>query len=86
MARGLTRAGGIIGVNPAPRACSMATLTSASSRSAPDAGEVVEPRAGHLGASLDVDGAEHPAELEVVAWLEALGGEVARSPDVLETV
>ena len=49
-----------------------------------DAGQVVEPRAGHLGAAVDVDGAEDPAELDVVAGLEALGGEVARLADVLE--
>ncbi len=34
------------------------------------AGQEVEPRAGHLGAALDVDGAEHPAQLHVVARLE----------------
>ena len=49
-----------------------------------DAGEEVEARARHLGAALDVDGAEHPAELDVVARLEALGGEVARRADRLE--
>ncbi len=49
-----------------------------------DAGEVVEARAGDLGAALDVDRAEDPAELDVVARLEALGGEVARGADVLE--
>ena len=31
------------------------------------AGQVVEPRAGDLGAALDVDRAEHPAQLDVVA-------------------
>ena len=46
-----------------------------------DAGEEVEPRARDLGAALDVDGAEQPAELEVVARLEALGGEVAGRAD-----
>ncbi len=46
-----------------------------------DAGEEVEARARHLGAALDVDGAEHPAELDVVARLEPLGGEVARRAD-----
>ncbi len=49
-----------------------------------DAGEEVEARARHLGAALHVDGAEHPAELDVVSWLEALGGEVARGADRLE--
>ena len=49
-----------------------------------DAGEEVEARARHLGAALDVDGAEDPAELDVVARLEALGGEVARRADRLE--
>ena len=49
-----------------------------------DAGEEVEARARHLGAALDVDGAEHPAELDVVARLEPLGGEVARRADRLE--
>ena len=46
--------------------------------------EVEEARAGHLRAALDVDGAEQLAELEVVAWREALGGEVARRADLLE--
>lgn len=41
-----------------------------------DAREVVEAGAGHLGAALDVDGAEQLAELQVVLGLEALGGEV----------
>ena len=49
-----------------------------------DAGEEVEPRARHLGPALEVDGAEDPAELDVVARLEPLGGEVARLPDDLE--
>ena len=84
MARGLTSAGGIIGVNPASRAWSIAMLTSASSRSRADAGQVVEARAGHLRAAVDVDGAEHLAELDVVAGLEALGREVAGLADVLE--
>ncbi len=35
-----------------------------------DAGEEVEAAARHLGAALEVDGAEHPAELDVVARLE----------------
>ena len=46
-----------------------------------DAGQEVEPRAADLGAALEVDGAEHPAELDVVARLEV---ELARRPDVLE--
>ena len=46
-----------------------------------DAGEEVEARAGHLGAALEVDGAEQPAELDVVARLEV---ELARRADVLE--
>ena len=46
-----------------------------------DAGEEVEPRARHLGAALDVDGAEDPAELDVVARLEV---ELARRADRLE--
>lgn len=45
-----------------------------------DAGEVVEARAGHLGAALDVDGAQRLAELQVVLGLEALGGEVTDGP------
>ena len=48
-----------------------------------DAGEEVEPRAADLGAALHVDGAEALAELEVVARLEALGGEVAGGADGL---
>ena len=47
-------------------------------------GQVVEARPGHLGAALDVDGAEPPAQLDVVERLEALGREVARRADVLE--
>jgi hypothetical protein len=35
-----------------------------------DAGEEVEARARHLGAALEVEGAQHPAELDVVARLE----------------
>ena len=46
--------------------------------------EVEEARARHLGAALDVDGTEQLAELEMVARLEALGGEVARRADLLE--
>ena len=46
-----------------------------------DAGQVVEARAGDLGAALDVDGAEQLAELQVVLGLEALGGEVAGGAD-----
>lgn len=42
-----------------------------------DARQVVEARARHLGAALDVDGAERLAELQVVLGLEALGAEVA---------
>lgn len=42
-----------------------------------DTRQVVEARAGHLGAPLDVDGAQRLAELQVVLGLEALGGEVA---------
>ena len=49
-----------------------------------DAGEEVEARARDLGAALDVDGPEDPAELDVVARLEALGREVARRADRLE--
>ena len=45
-------------------------LISANSSCGADAGEEVEPRAGHLGAALDVDRAVHPAELDVVARLE----------------
>ena len=41
-------------------------------------GQVVEPGAGHLRPALDVDRAEQRAELEMVAWGEPLGGEVAR--------
>ena len=44
-----------------------------------DAGQVVEPRARDLRAALDVDRAEDPAELDVVARLEPLGREVARA-------
>ena len=47
-------------------------------------GEVVEPGAGDLRAAVDVDRAEHPAELDVVPGLEPLGREVARGADVLE--
>jgi hypothetical protein len=43
-----------------------------------DPGEVVEPRPGHLGAALDVDRTQQPAELDVVTGLEPLGREVAR--------
>ena len=49
-----------------------------------DAGEEVEPAARHLGAALDVDRAQDPAELDVVAGLEALGLEVTRRADMLE--
>lgn len=42
-----------------------------------DARQVVEARAGHLGAALHVDRAERLAELQVVLGLEALGTEVA---------
>ena len=49
-----------------------------------DAGQVVEAGPGHLGAAVDVDRAEDPAELDVVAGLEALGGEVTRLADLLE--
>lgn len=42
-----------------------------------DTGQVVEARAGNLGAALDVDGAQCLAELQVVLGLEALGAEVA---------
>ncbi|CAG7651095.1 hypothetical protein SBRY_50523 [Actinacidiphila bryophytorum] len=49
-----------------------------------DAGEVVEARAGHLGAALGVDGAEQLAQLQVVAGGEALGGEVARGAVLLQ--
>ena len=48
------------------------------------AGEVVEAGAGDLRAAVDVDRAEDPAELDVVAGLEALGREVAGRADVLE--
>lgn len=41
-----------------------------------DTRQVVEARAGDLGAPLDVDGAERLAELQVVLGLEALGTEV----------
>ena len=46
--------------------------------------EVEEAGAGHLGPALDVDGAEQLAELEVVTWCEALGGEVAGGADLLQ--
>ena len=46
-----------------------------------DAGEEVEPRAGHLGAALDVDRAEDLAELDVVARLEV---ELDRGADLLD--
>ena len=49
-----------------------------------DAGQVVEAGAGDLGAAVDVDRAEDPAELDVVLRLEPLGGEVAGLADVLE--
>ena len=84
MARGRTSEGATTWVKPALRACSIARLTSASSSWAPDAGQEVEARARHLGAALHVDGAEHPAQLDVVARLEPLGGEVARRADRLE--
>ena len=44
----------------------MARLSRPSCSSAPTPGQEVEPRAGHLGAALDVDGAEQLAELQVV--------------------
>ena len=44
----------------------------------PDALEEVEPGAGDLGTALHVDRVEGLGEREVVARLEALGGEVAR--------
>ena len=46
-----------------------------------DAGEEVEAAARHLRAALEVDGAEHPAELDVVARLEV---ELPRRADRLE--
>ena len=46
-----------------------------------DAGQEVEARARHLGAALEVDRAEHPAELDVVARLEV---ELRRRADGLE--
>ena len=70
MARGLTSDGAITWVKPASRAWSIAMLISANSSCGADAGEEVEARARHLGAALEVDGAEHPAELDVVARLE----------------
>lgn len=41
-----------------------------------DTGQVVEARARHLGAALDVDGAQRLTQFQVVLGLEALGGEV----------
>ncbi len=49
-----------------------------------DTGEVVEPCAADLGTALGVDRTQHLAELEVVARLEAFGGEVARGADGVE--
>ena len=46
-----------------------------------DPGQEVEARARHLGAALEVDRAEHPAELDVVARLEV---ELRRRTDRLE--
>jgi hypothetical protein len=49
-----------------------------------DSGEEVEAAATDLGAALEVDRAEDPAELDVVAGLEPLGGEVARRTDLFD--
>ena len=81
--RVLTSVGVIIGVKPASTAWAIARLSSAELEPGADAGEEVEPRAADLGAALHVDGAEELAELEVVARLEALRGEVAGGADGL---
>ena len=61
MTSGLTSVGVITGVNPALSALSTAAFSSASSSRAPIAGQVVEPRAGHLGAALGVDAPRRPS-------------------------
>ena len=84
IARGRTSAGGITVVKPAAAGLVHRHVDQRQLEVGPGAGEVVEPGAGDLRAAVDVDRAEHPAELDVVARLEPLGGEVARLPDVLE--
>ena len=81
MARGLTSDGAITWVKPASRAWSIAEVDQRELELGADAGEEVEARARHLGAALEVDRAEHPAELDVVARLEV---ELARRADRLE--
>ena len=84
IARGLTSVGGIIVVKPAAAGLVHRHVDQRELEVGADTGQVVEPRAGDLGPALDVDRAEDPAELDVVARLEALGLEVARRADVLE--
>ena len=84
IAGGLTSAGGMTGVKPLPRGERHRVVDQRELEQGTDPGEVVEARAADLGAALDVDRAEHLAELDVVAGGEALGGEVARRADVLE--
>jgi len=50
------------------------------------AGQEVEPRAGDLGAALHVDAADDLADLQMIAHLDALGLEVARSAVGLDDV
>ena len=81
MARGLTSVGGTTVVKPAARAWSIAMFDQRELEVGAGTGEVVEPRAGDLRAAVEVDGAEDPAELDVVPRLEV---ELTRRPDVLE--
>ena len=81
MARGLTRAGGTTVVKPCGAGLVHRHVDQRELQVGADAGEVVEPGAGHLGAAVEVDGAEQPAELDVVAGLEV---ELPRRADLLE--
>ena len=84
IARGRTSAGGIIVVKPAAAGLVHRHVDQRELEVGAGAGQVVEAGAGHLGAAVDVDRAEDPAELDVVLRLEPLGGEVAGLADVLE--
>ena len=84
IALGRTRLGVIIGVRPCCDGLLHREVEQRELQQRPVALEVEEAGAGHLGAALDVDGAEQLAQLEVVARREALGREVAWRADLLE--
>ena len=80
----LTSVGVIIGTKPAAIALFIASESSAHLEAGADALEEVEPGAGHLGPALHVDRVEALGQRQVVARLDALGGEVAGRADRLD--